>query len=971
MPEIIVEYIPDFSKLQSGMEQLVASGAVSQEFAKDMRQAQKPVDDLTKKVKQSTQSQTKDFDMLSKRLDNMSKEIATGFKDGIVAGLKQVNDTLQTTKKRTEETTQAQRTLKAELKELVQQLALMKVNGEQNTAQYKEMSARAGELRDTLDDVNQEIRRLGSDTRTIDTVIESIQGLAAAGQIAAGVSALMGQDDKELQEILVRLNATMAIANGIQQIANLLQKESNLMRAIGTIQTRAQVAATNLETAAQSRNIVVKGAATVAMRALNLVMNANPALLLVSAFAALAGAIAYFSSKTEEAVEDTELLNAQLNYQKSLLDSQVAEINKQTQLRLAASKARGESEEKQNEITINGYRDVAKAATTFTNERIRQLKDLKEVQNVYIRSADDAQQALLKVETIVSQQGGFEKLDDVGKARITAVRTLVGEIISGYGKIQTAQNQVETTNAEFIASQYEKARQRAKEAEDRRLADRKAAVERQLLTVKEGSQKEINLRKDLINAERDIELNNEKLTNNQRLLIIEAALKKRADLDVEFNKKRVAEALKAQAELVQAELDSMNLNAGLREDLSVMLLNTQRQAEIAEIKNNAAAVAAINAKYDKQIAETRLQIRREALEKDLELTQTNEAARVRALQRELADEKTTLARRLQIIQQIGEIDLKVIERRKQALEQYHNEGIISEQEYQLELAKLKDEEKQVHERVEQQKTDTTKAEDDKRLDHAKKTIDEINQHVSEVVEVLSQLAKAISDREQQRVEVELEGLQALRDAGAITEREFIARSKRLESEQKNQQIRAARREKTLNIFNAAINGATAIIKAAPNPFLIAFTAALVAAQIAAIIAQPLPRFGKGTKSAPRGFAEVGETGPEVIQTSRGYYLAEHPQIVWLKGGERIYNPHETKQMTTPAGDLSSINYDRRSRGRSGSTVINYEQLGKSIGNEIARHPRLVVNLDQYGFDIYQQNRGSKQTYLNKRHTYNA
>jgi hypothetical protein len=343
--------------------------------------------------------------------------------------------------------------------------------------------------------------------------------------------------------------------------------------------------------------------------------------------------------------------------------------------------------------------------------------------------------------------------------------------------------------------------------------------------------------------------------------------------------------------------------------------------------------------------------------------------RVRALEKELADEKTNINRRVQIIDSLAATDQHVLDRRLNALQTNHRDGLISEQDYEVEMAKIKDDEAKLAEDTEQKKTDALKANAEKRKQMMKDEVDQIAQYITQALSGISDIADALEKRDIERNQAEQDRNKQMREAQAITEREFLARQKRLENEQKAIQRRAAIRERDINTFSALVNGAAAVVKAAPNPFLIAFTIALVAAQIAAIRLAPLPRFGKGTKSAPRGFAEVGETGTELIQTDRGYFVADHPQIVWMKGGERIYNPDETKNMSTPTADKRTMSFDRSRSQRSSN--IDYKQLGKSVGDEIAKHPRFNVNLDEQGFSIYQQSRNAKQNYLNKRHRYNA
>lgn len=124
----------------------------------------------------------------------------------------------------------------------------MEKQGLTNTNTYKGLVSqmdvlkkKGGELKDSIGDMNQEFKTLGSDTRGIDTIVEGAQGIAAGFQIAMGASALFGSENKKLEETLIKLNAVMSIAQGLQQVQQLLQKET----AIGTALMTARQTAYN------------------------------------------------------------------------------------------------------------------------------------------------------------------------------------------------------------------------------------------------------------------------------------------------------------------------------------------------------------------------------------------------------------------------------------------------------------------------------------------------------------------------------------------------------------------------------------------------------------------------------------------------------------------------------------------------------------------------------------------------------
>lgn len=100
-------------------------------------------------------------------------------------------------------------------------------------------------------------------------------------------------------------------------------------------------------------------------------------------------------------------------------------------------------------------------------------------------------------------------------------------------------------------------------------------------------------------------------------------------------------------------------------------------------------------------------------------------------------------------------------------------------------------------------------------------------------------------------------IQAIEDQAAVREEEI--EKKRIEAERKN-----AIFEKAQAVAQAAINTALAITAALTSPFtsaaMIPLIAATGAAQIATILATPLPEYAKGTQDHPGGLAIVGDGG---------------------------------------------------------------------------------------------------------------
>ena len=150
--------------------------------------------------------------------------------------------------------------LRTKLKALKQQLA----SGELSAEQFNRISKEAGQLDDKLRDVNSRVKNLGSDTRRLDGFVSIAQGIAGGFAAAQGAVALFGDENKDLQKTLVKVQGAVALLSGVQAVANILQKESAAMLLINTTRT-------NILAAAQARYTAVVGTTTGALKALRIV----------------------------------------------------------------------------------------------------------------------------------------------------------------------------------------------------------------------------------------------------------------------------------------------------------------------------------------------------------------------------------------------------------------------------------------------------------------------------------------------------------------------------------------------------------------------------------------------------------------------------------------------------------------------------------------------------------------------------
>ena len=285
--------------------------------------------------------------------------------------------------------------LKMELTSLIQQMALLKTNGEQNSEEYQKMAQRAGELKDAMMDAQSEVKAMASDTRALDTVMGAATAASGGFSAYTGLTQLLGTSSETSAEAQKKLGSAIAIVSGVTAIQNALQKESNLMTGIRILQSRAATKAEQMDTAAKKKNIVATTAATVAQKIFNAVAAANPYVLLAIALITVVGALVALAAGSNRAAKEQTKLNkataAQLDYMEEYAKSATRANNERIQAL-------------QNEL------DVAKARNASLTET-RKLED--EIYNERVK-AHDRQMDIYK-EQVAGLETNRAKLEQLQK----------------------------------------------------------------------------------------------------------------------------------------------------------------------------------------------------------------------------------------------------------------------------------------------------------------------------------------------------------------------------------------------------------------------------------------------------------------------------------------------------------------------------------------------------------------------------
>jgi len=181
----------------------------------------------------------------------------------------------------------------------------------------QQMTERASEMKDAMADVNAAITNAASDTRTFDQIAGAANVATSGFQVLQGATKVLGVEMGDNVEIIAKLQAAMAVTNGLSQIQAALQKQSAFMQGVNAAKTA-------LATIAQQAYAVATGEATAAQVAFNVAANANPYGLILGALGLLIGAVTAFAAVTRES--NDEVADA-----KSEMDTLTASVDKATE----------------------------------------------------------------------------------------------------------------------------------------------------------------------------------------------------------------------------------------------------------------------------------------------------------------------------------------------------------------------------------------------------------------------------------------------------------------------------------------------------------------------------------------------------------------------------------------------------------------------------------------------------------------
>lgn len=505
--------------------------------------------------------------------------------------------------------------LTSQIRQMTEALAVMHLEGKQDTAEYAALSKEAGDLKDALGDAAQEVKNMASDTSQLDTVLSAATAAGGGFSAFTGAMELFGGASEDVAEAQKKLQAAIAITTGLQAVQNAVQKQSALMLGISRIQQAALTKAKVYDRLVTMQGTKATLAATVAQKVFNLVAAANPYVLLALALITVVGALALFASNTDKSAKEQKKLNeaqkAWLDYleveateMNRVSNERVAQLNRELSIAKARNAGLAETRKIEDEILAERTKAHNKSVGFYGQElndleanrqKLKQLNDmLLQVNNAKARGDSkiridvdmDGKIDKVKVDDAIDAIQG--QIENYGrKVQIAVDLNTEGADLDAERKIQAAQRANEARNAAktetdilrkaedariaLIKNSFDQQRATRRAANARAIADiqlqlrteanltakARAALNAQIVSLRQQLANDLV---DIANQQRAAELSAERTTQDARLaLMSEGAEKQREQLRVEYERQiqDITTRLETERGLTEKQVDEL------------------------------------------------------------------------------------------------------------------------------------------------------------------------------------------------------------------------------------------------------------------------------------------------------------------------------------------------------------------------------------------------------------------------------
>jgi hypothetical protein len=454
--------------------------------------------------------------------------------------------------------------LSGRMGELEDQLYELANAGKQGTEEFKILSQEVGRMKKTIQQTDAQVDGLAMTTSQ--KLGGALGGVTSGFELVQGAMGAMGAESENVQKALLKVQSAMAIAQGVQGIKDSIPAFKAMAVAIG--QTAIGQKLLNV---AQ-----IAGAAT--MKALNFIMKQNPILLIVSAVAALVAAFALLGNAEEDEAAKQERLVAKRKKAEDQLRSEIDLIKQKQRV------SKGNVSQLENELKIlqsKGATDeqIYKKEKEINQKRIAELAYIKGYRGKL--SNEEA----LEYNNLLTQK--YVLTNEYNKKNREQAEAASKESGNKRKENYSKQKEEQKKQAEELKELQKKAEQDLldeinKIAEIRLEAQKKGAEDRKAQAAKDeqdiydnqigfleaqitADENNLAAKKDLLDIQKDLELQNKELTEGEIAAIEAKYRKQKEDLDKQASDKELQAKKTLQDAIYQTIYNGLNTIGSIAE----------------------------------------------------------------------------------------------------------------------------------------------------------------------------------------------------------------------------------------------------------------------------------------------------------------------------------------------------------------------------------------------------------------------
>jgi hypothetical protein len=465
--------------------------------------------------------------------------------------------------------------------------------------QAVEAAKKAGELKDRIGDAKALTDAFNPDAK-FKALSSSLAGVAGGFAAVQGGMALFGAQSEEVEKTLLKVQAAMALSQGLQAIGESVDSFKQLSAVIQSTTTFKK-----LDTLATAAATVAQRLFSSAVTTTAVSFNALKTAIVSTGIGALVVGLGYLVAKmnessdaTEELTDKQKGLNRQLEYGKELADFNAKGIDYNTQIELAAAKQRGASDKELTQIKLDGvnarrnanYEEIKSIAATqkegynLTKEQNKRIQELT-AENLDLERKGRLEIANFNAEQAEKEREAEKKSGEEKTANTEKNKKEEAAALKAIADKKLADDMKSAQDAINILNTLSQNNETPAEKAEREYKDRKAVLEANNLSTEELTRQHL---KNLANIELDIAAKKIEKEDSEFLRLQELTLEKDDYDKLVLTQKYESEYLAAEG---NAELQKQ-LKIKLDKDIiAVDVATAATQDEIEKKKQQARQVA--------------------------------------------------------------------------------------------------------------------------------------------------------------------------------------------------------------------------------------------------------------------------------------------------------------------------------------------------------------------------------------------